>query len=302
MKISNFTKSMQFGIIITIIGASCWGISGCFGQYLFQEKAVTAEWLVAIRLVAAGSLLLLIGFFKDGKNNLSIFKEKRDILKLIIFSFLGMLVCQYTYFAAIQYSNAGTATVLQSTSPIIILIILCIKQKRLPNKIEFIAILGASIGVFLLATHGNINNIIITKYALIYGIGAAIGAVLYNILATDILIKYGVYQVVGYGLLMSGIALNIIVKPWKYDVVYDLGMINALIGVIVIGTAIAFSCYLKGVSIIGPLKGSLIGSMEPVVAIISTVVVLGSPFEFMDILGFIFILVTVTLLSFKKEN
>ena len=67
MKISNFTKSMQFGIIITIIGASCWGISGCFGQYLFQEKAVTAEWLVAIRLVAAGSLLLLIGFFKDGK-------------------------------------------------------------------------------------------------------------------------------------------------------------------------------------------------------------------------------------------
>ena len=92
MKISNFTKSMQFGIIITIIGASCWGISGCFGQYLFQEKAVTAEWLVAIRLVAAGSLLLLIGFFKDGKNNLSIFKEKRDILKLIIFSFLGMLV------------------------------------------------------------------------------------------------------------------------------------------------------------------------------------------------------------------
>ena len=43
MKISNFTKSMQFGIIITIIGASCWGISGCFGQYLFQEKAVTAE-------------------------------------------------------------------------------------------------------------------------------------------------------------------------------------------------------------------------------------------------------------------
>lgn len=302
MKISNFTKSMQFGIIITIIGASCWGISGCFGQYLFQEKAVTAEWLVAIRLVAAGSLLLLIGFFKDGKNNLSIFKEKRDILKLIIFSFLGMLVCQYTYFAAIQYSNAGTATVLQSTSPIIILIILCIKQKRLPNKIEFIAILGASIGVFLLATHGNINNIIITKYALIYGIGAAIGAVLYNILATDILIKYGVYQVVGYGMLISGIALNIIVKPWKYDVVYDLGMINALIGVIVIGTAIAFSCYLKGVSIIGPLKGSLIGSMEPVVAIISTVVFLGSPFEFMDILGFTFILVTVTLLSFKKEN
>lgn len=299
---NDFTKSIKFGIIITIIGASCWGISGCFGQFLFEEKGIKTEWLVSLRLVFAGMLLLLIGFIKDKKNNLSIFKDKKDLFQLIIFSFLGMLVCQYTYFAAIQYSNAGTATVLQSTSQVIILIVLCVREKRIPNKLEGIAILGVSIGVFLLATHGNINNLIITKNALIYGIGAAIGAVLYNILATDILNKHGVYQVVGYGMLISGVALNIIIKPWNYVVIYDFEMISALVGVIVIGTAIAFSCYLKGVSIIGPLRGSLIGSMEPVVAIFVAVVFLKSSFEFIDFIGFIFILGTVTLLSLKQEK
>lgn len=299
---NDFTKSIKFGIIITIIGASCWGISGCFGQFLFEEKGIKTEWLVSLRLVFAGMLLLLIGFIKDKKNNLSIFKDKKDLFQLIIFSFLGMLVCQYTYFAAIQYSNAGTATVLQSTSQVIILIVLCVREKRIPNKLEGIAILGVSIGVFLLATHGNINNLIITKNALIYGIGAAIGAVLYNILATDILNKHGVYQVVGYGMLISGVAFNLLIRPWNYNISFDFEMILALLGVIIIGTAISFSCYLKGVSIIGPLTGSILGNIEPVVAIIVAVLFLNSSFDFIDFLGFTFILGTVIFLSLKRKD
>lgn len=302
MKTNNFTKGMGFGILITVIGATCWGISGCFGQFLFQEKNITAEWLVAIRLLGAGLLLILMGFFRDGKNNISIFKNKKDTLNLVIFSFLGMLVCQYTYFAAIQYSNAGTATVLQSTSSIMILIVVCIKEKRIPNIVESIAIIGASIGVFLLATHGNINSLVITKLALIYGIGAAIGAVLYNMLATDILNKHGVYQVVGYGMLISGVAFNLLIRPWNYNISFDFEMILALLGVIIIGTAISFSCYLKGVSIIGPLKGSILGNIEPVVAIIVAVLFLNSSFDFIDFLGFTFILGTVIFLSLKRKD
>lgn len=301
MKNNNFTSSMKFGLIITIIGATCWGISGCLGEFLFQKQGVTTEWIVALRLAFAGILLVLIGFFKDGKDNFSIFKNSRDTLQLVIFSFCGMLVCQYTYFAAIKHSNAGTATVLQSMAPIIILLFLCIKERRLPNLIEGIAIIGVFIGVFLLATHGNITSLVLTKYALIFGIGSAIGAVLYNVLATEILNKYGIYQVVGFGMLISGVVFNIFVKPWKYDITLDYEMIIVLIGVIVIGTAISFSCYLKGVSIIGPLKGSLLGSLEPVVAIIVGVIFLHSSFEFIDFVGFVFILCNVVLLSLKQE-
>ena len=47
-------------------------------------------------------------------------------------------------------------------------------------------------------------------------------------------------------------------SPWNYTVVLDGGTWAAMFGVIVVGTAVAFGLYLQGVSIIGPLKLSLI--------------------------------------------
>ncbi|MBR5122843.1 MAG: DMT family transporter, partial [Anaerotignum sp.] len=128
------------GIWITLSGGACWGLSGCFGQYLFQEKGITAEWLVTMRLFFAGLLLIALGLVLVKKKMGDVWKHPTDKKRLLIFSIGGMLTCQYTYFAAIQYSNAGTATVLQSLNPLIILAIVCMKQKRLPKKFEAVAI------------------------------------------------------------------------------------------------------------------------------------------------------------------
>lgn len=106
------TTSKKKGILYTLSGGICWGISGCFGQFLFQNKGATAEWLVSLRLLVAGVLLLVIGYIHIGKKMNEIFHIKEDFKQLLIFSILGMLFCQYTYFATVQYSNAGTATVL----------------------------------------------------------------------------------------------------------------------------------------------------------------------------------------------
>ena len=140
------------GILITLSGGACWGLSGCFGQYLFQEKGITAEWLVTMRLTFAGILLIVLGFVMTGKRMGDLWKNPVDSKSMVLFALAGMLTCQYTYFAAIQYSNAGTATVLQSMAPLVILAIVCIKGKRLPRKFEGAAIFCALLGVFLLST------------------------------------------------------------------------------------------------------------------------------------------------------
>ena len=45
-------KKRTAGICLTLAGGICWGLSGCFGQYLFQKKDITADWLVMVRLFA----------------------------------------------------------------------------------------------------------------------------------------------------------------------------------------------------------------------------------------------------------
>ena len=289
------------GILITLSGGACWGLSGCFGQYLFQEKGITAEWLVTIRLFFAGLLLIALGLILIKKKMGDVWKNPVDKKRLLIFSIGGMLTCQYTYFAAIQHSNAGTATVLQSLNPLIILAIVCMKQKRLPKKFEAAAIFCALLGVFLLSTHGDIHSMTITVLALVFGLGAAASAAAYNLLSGDLLRTYGVYAVVGYAMFVAGVLMMFIVRPWEYAIVFDKGTVLAIAGVVVVGTAVAFSLYLKGVSIVGPFMGSLLGMIEPIVAVIVSLVFLGADFHIMDFVGFVLILGTVVALSLPKK-
>lgn len=293
-------KKRTAGIWYTLCGGMCWGLSGCFGQYLFQEKGITAEWLVTIRLTFAGVLLLLLGLILTGKQIGALWKNQKDGRSMVLFALAGMLTCQYTYFAAIQHSNAGTATVLQSLAPLVILAVVCLRKKRLPHAFEAGAIFCALFGVFLLSTHGDIHSMSITGAALFFGLGAAVSAAAYNILSGDLLRKYGVYAAVGYAMLIAGIAMMIVVRPWKYAVVFDVETVLATAGVVIVGTAVAFSLYLKGVSIVGPFMGSLLGMVEPITAVIVSLVFLGADFRFLDLAGFLLILGTVVVLSLKS--
>ena len=99
------------GALLTLLGGMLWGFSGTCGQYLLQTKGLTSEFIVPIRLTAAGLLLLLVCAVREGRHIFDVFK--RDARDIVIFGVLGMSMCQYTYFSAIGASNAGTATVLQ---------------------------------------------------------------------------------------------------------------------------------------------------------------------------------------------
>ena len=285
------------GSLMAAAGAACWGFSGCCGQFLFEERGVQAPWLVTLRLVIAGIFLIINGFILSGKDNLRIFYKKADRIHLILFGLAGITFCQFSYFMAVQSSNARTATVLQYLSPVLILLWLCIKEMRFPGGVELLTILLSLTGVFLIGTHGNLSDLQLSEEGLFWGLMAAVAAVIYTVLPGTLVNRYGICQVLGYGMLMGGVVLSIFVKPWRVSLVWDGATIAALFGVILVGTALAFGLYLKGVSMIGPLKGSLISGLEPVSSILISVFWLGTVFTLPDFLGFILILAAVAILA-----
>ncbi|MDD2993854.1 MAG: EamA family transporter [Pygmaiobacter sp.] len=289
------------GTLLTIGGGVCWGFSGCMAQYLFESKGVTAIWLVPQRMVVAGLILVVLGFFVEGKKMVAIFLNRADLARLLTFSVFGMMMCQLMYFSAVQYSNAGTATVLQTLSPVFILLFYCLRYRRRPRRMELVAIAGALLGTFLLATHGQLNGLAITPQGLFFGLAAGVGAALYTLLSATLLNKgYSTWTVVGLGMFFSGLLLAAIVRPWSMGVVWDNEMVWMFVGIVIIGTALAFSLFLAGASIVGPLKASLLGSVEPLTAILLSAAVLGAAFTVWDFIGFVLILGVVALLSLSK--
>ena len=154
------------GSALTMGGAACWGVSGCMGQYLFTREGMDSTWLVPIRLFLAGLILCGFFFIKDRKTLFdpwNVRKNPRNAIDLLVYGLAGVSCCQFTYFLTIQLSSAGMGTILQDVSPVIILLVVCIQQKRGPRVFEVCSILLALVGVFLITTHGSLTGLAYLK-------------------------------------------------------------------------------------------------------------------------------------------
>ena len=295
-------KNDNTGMLSTFVGGTLWGINGVMGNYLFLNKNVTTPWLIPYRLILAGFLLLSYLYYKKGSKIFDILKNPKDLLQIVLFGLIGMLGTQYTYFSAIQFSNAAIATVLTYFGPTLVLIYMCLREKRKPLKYEIVSICLSSFGVFLLATHGDITSLQISFKALVWGILSALSVVFYTVQPESLLKKYGASIVVAWGMMIGGIFITFVTKPWNISVTFDFVTFLVLMLIIVFGTIIAFILYLTGVNIIGPTKASIIACIEPVAATICAILFLGVTFDFLDVIGFLCIISTIFIVAYFDKK
>ena len=295
-------KNDNTGMLSTFVGGTLWGINGVMGNYLFLNKNVTTPWLIPYRLILAGFLLLGYLYYKKGTKIFDVLKNPKDLFQIVLFGLIGMLGTQYTYFSAIQFSNAAIATVLTYFGPTLVLIYMCLREKRKPLKYEIVSICLSSFGVFLLATHGDITSLQISFKALAWGILSALSVVFYTVQPESLLKKYGASIVVAWGMMIGGIFITFVTKPWNISVTFDFVTFLVLMLIIVFGTIIAFILYLTGVNIIGPTKASIIACIEPVAATICAILFLGVTFDFLDVIGFICIISTIFIVAYFDKK
>ncbi len=296
----HITRSNK-GILLVILSTILWAINGNMGSYLFKYKGITPEHLTMFRLVFAGLILLVYEHCTQKRQVFNIFKDKNNLNKLFFFAFFGILFMQYGYFAAIKYSNAATATTLQSLSPFIILVVTSIWMKKLPTKNIVLALLFALIGTFMLITHGKINELAITKAALFYGLLAAFGYANYNLISIPLQKKYKTSLIVGWGMFISGIGFTILFNPLSVPITMTFTTLLGIIYIVVLGTLFPLLFYLIGAKLIGIQKASILGLIEPVTSTIIAVLFLGENFIILDYTGIILVIFALYLLTSKKE-
>ena len=288
------------GALLTILGGVLWGFSGTCAQFLLQSKGLTSEFLVPIRLTAAGAILLAICMLREGRRVLDVVMH--DTKEILIFGVFGMCMCQYTYFSAIGASNAGTATVLQYTGPVMILGYLSLRRKKMPRAIELLAIALAMAGTYLLATHGKPGTMALSGEALFWGLLSAVALAVYTTQPVRLLGKYGAPLVTAWGMLIGGVLLMALFRPWTIPAAVDAEVVLTMAVIIAVGSVTAFTIYLEGVRRVGPKKGSLYASVEPVSAAVFSAALMGERFAAMDLLGFACILSTIFLLAIDKKD
>ena len=291
------SKTMK-GTLMTLIAGIAWGLSGACGQYLLAH-GFTAIGLTTIRLVFSGAVLLLLAYLADQEKVKAFLRDRSSYLPLLLFAFLGLLMTQLTYLEAIDATNAGTATVFQYLCPIVVLAYSCVKDRVAPTVSEVISMVLAIAGTVLIATHGQLNQLAINPKGLAWGVVSAFAYALYIILPLNLIQKWGSMLVIGVGMTIPGILMLPFSGLLSSSGNYRLDTWMALFGLVVIGTIFAYTAFLKGTSLVGAVKGSLLASFEPVSAVFFAFVIMKEHFFMVDVIGMAMILLAVLLISLK---
>ena len=287
------------GMLLVVFGALLWGGSGVAAQFVLQNKGFSAEWLVIVRMLLSGIILLSLDGMTHFGDIFSIWKSRYDSMQLIAFALIGMLGVQYTYFAAIKAGNAATATILQYLMPIVIVLWTVLRYRRRPQLRELFCTALAILGTLLLVTHGSLSSLAISPSALFWGILSAFAAAFYTVQPKYLLSHWRSPLVIGWGMLLGGLAFLPVCPPWNFTGIWDKDACIVFLYIIIFGTIIAFWAYLESIKYIQPTETSTLASIEPLSAIILYALLLNVPFGFIEIFGAICIMSTVFILARK---
>ena len=297
MNISSKTK----GVLMAVIGSIFWGGSGVAAQFILQEKGMTADYLTAVRTIVAGILLLSIDAFINKNNIFTIWQDRESRNRLLAFGVLGMMSVQYTYFVAIECSNAPTATIIQYLMPILILAWFSITERKLPSLSQVICAIMAIFGTALLVTHGSLTALAISDRALFWGILSAFAAAFYTVQPRWLLMRWPSPQVIGWAMLIGGAAISLIYPPLEYPGILDTPALLSLAYICVLGTAASFWLYVTSTKYILAQEASILNATEPLASIVFSILLLDVMFELPEIIGSLLIIMPIIYITLKRK-
>ena len=290
------------GIILTLLGATLWGVSGTSVQFVGNFRNMNLEWLLTMRLITAGLLTVLYGWIRQGNTIFNVFRNWRDTLGLVIFGVFGMALCQYTYFRSIVIAGAGIATVLQYLAPSMIIIYLLMRYGKRPSTGEIISVILALVGTICLMGNNGFSFESFRSDVLFWGLLSAVGVAVYSVSPVRLLATYGTITIVGFGMLLSGlVAAALFQQPHSYAT-WDVWTVVGCFNVVFLGTIVSFNAYLEGVKRIGAVSGSILSSIEPISAAFFGWALLGNQFNWVGILGMAMIIATVIIIALEKRG
>ena len=290
------------GIILTLLGATLWGVSGTSVQFVGNFRNMNLEWLLTMRLITAGLLTVLYGWIRQGNAVFNVFRNWRDTLGLVIFGVFGMALCQYTYFRSIVIAGAGIATVLQYLAPSMIIIYLLVRYGKRPSAGEIISVILALAGTICLMGNNGFSFESFRSDVLFWGLLSAVGVAVYSVSPVRLLATYGTIPIVGFGMLLSGLVAAVLFQQPHSYATWDVWTVVGCFNVVFLGTIVSFNAYLEGVKRIGAVSGSILSSIEPISAAFFGWALLGNQFNWVGILGMAMIIATVIIIALEKRG
>ena len=288
------------GYLSIFAAASFWGASATAAKFLFEHR-ISPMLVVQSRVIIAAVVLVAFLLVLDRRHLQVAFRDLRDFALLGV---IGVAGSNYTYYMAIQVTSVGIAILMQYTAPALVAIYVFItKQEKVSRTKAFAVVLSLAGSMIMLGAFD--PKMHITALGIFFGIVSALCFAFFNVYNKVATKHYTVWTALTWTLLFAGafwLILDVIfgAKTLKIGTIGS-SEIWMLTGFSLSSILIPYFFYFTGLKHLPASTAIIVSTLEPVVAIVSSFLVLGETLSFSQIAGGLFIVTAVILLEVYKE-
>lgn len=169
---------------------------------------------------------------------------------------------------------------------------------------QVLSIVAALTGTYFIITNGSIENIVLSKEAILFGLLTAIGFAFYTLHPASLIKQWGTTLIIGWGMLIGGISLFIYNHSFEWKQLsqtFTLPTFSMLILIIISGT-LSFLLYIGSLKYLSATETSILSSIEPLVAAIVSITWLKESFGAYQLLGGVCIVIAVIFLTMPEKE
>lgn len=277
------------GYILGAVAAATYGMNPLFALPLYGAGGMDADSVLFFRYLVAlpiiGAMLLV--------RRRRIRPGRGELLPLAVMGIL-MAVSSLTLFESYNYMDSGVASTLLFVYPVMVaLIMAALFRERLP--VSTVICIGVALGGIVMLNHTVSGAPLSPTGVILVMVSSLTYAVYIVAINRPRLARVPTLRIIFYGLFF-GVFVFAGRLIYKGEILlpahwYLWGCIVALS---VLPTAVSFVCTTAAIQKIGPTPTAILGALEPVVALIVSIMVFGDPLTLRQILGIVLILTAVT--------
>ena len=270
--------SLRAGYLLVFAAAILFGINQPLSRVLI-DGPLPARYLAASRLLG---LVVVFGGWALLRYRDAI-PRGRELAALVVYGLVGIAALQWALTEAIARIDVGLVlSFAYSASIETALWCLVVRRERQPALL-WVAMVVAIGGILLALGVGGSTFDELSGAGIAFAFAASLGFSYYALHGERLLARSPAPVVLGVAATVAAVAWTSTAAPiWEYptgaltdDVSLggnlDLALPGALVvgWTVLIGTALPYALYLVGIGIVGPTRGVLTGSIEPVVAVVA---------------------------------
>ena len=278
----------MLGALAVAAAACIWGTLGLFAKILYAQ-GVSFEALVAVRACVGWLAVLLFLLMMRGAGTLRV--ARRDLALLAPLGLVGIGLFYLLYFYTVRESTVGTAAILLYSAPAFVVILAWLFLKEPLNAAKVCAVVLTICGISLVAGAYDPSNLDVSPVVLLTGLLSGLTYGLYAVLGKPVAGHLSPPVILSYALAF-GSALLILAALPTLDTLVGLtaSSYTLLLMLAVVHTALGFALYTFGIRHLGAGRAAIVATIEPVVAGVLGVMLLGEELTALKALGGLLVL------------